>query len=284
MKNINKKRKERLISVLLCLLFTGVAIIALFPVIALIVASLSPASDLMRYGLTADLFLSSWDFENYSAIFGTEGGHYWLWYLNSLIISGVLIGLSLFFSSMVGYALALYDFKGKGLIFVLVLLILMIPFEILMLPLFRMMTSLQLIDSYFAVMLPLIVAPIAVFFFRQYCLGLPRELMESARVDGCTEYGIFFKIMAPLMLPSFAAMAILQGLTSWNNFLWPLLVLRSNDMFTLPIGLATLLTPYGNNYQILFSGSVLSIIPIIILFLFFQKFFIAGLTSGGVKG
>lgn len=284
MKNINKKRKERLISVLLCLLFTGVAIIALFPVIALIVASLSPASDLMRYGLTADLFLSSWDFENYSAIFGTEGGHYWLWYLNSLIISGVLIGLSLFFSSMVGYALALYDFKGKGLIFVLVLLILMIPFEILMLPLFRMMTSLQLIDSYFAVMLPLIVAPIAVFFFRQYCLGLPKELMESARVDGCTEYGIFFKIMAPLMLPSFAAMAILQGLTSWNNFLWPLLVLRSNDMFTLPIGLATLLTPYGNNYQILFSGSVLSIIPIIILFLFFQKFFIAGLTSGGVKG
>lgn len=284
MKNMDKKPKEKLISALLVLLFIGVAIIALFPVIALIVASLSPASDLMRYGLTADLFLSSWDFENYTAIFGAEGSAYWQWYLNSLIVSGVLIGLSLLFSSMVGYALALYDFKGKRFIFVLVLLILMIPFEILMLPLFRIMTTLGLIDSYFAVMLPLIVAPIAVFFFRQYCLGLPKELMESARVDGCTEYGIFFKIMAPLMLPSFAAMAILQGLTSWNNFLWPLLVLRSNDMFTLPIGLATLLTPYGNNYQILFSGSVLSIIPIIILFLFFQKFFIAGLTSGGVKG
>ncbi|MFA9455280.1 carbohydrate ABC transporter permease [Halalkalibacter sp. AB-rgal2] len=281
---MNKKRKEILISVLLVLLFSAVAVIALFPVIALIVASLSPASDLMRYGLTADLFLSSWDFENYAAIFGAEGGIYWQWYLNSLIISGVLIVLSLLFSSMVGYSLALYEFKGKRFIFVLVLLILMIPFEILMLPLFRMMTSFQLVDSYFAVMLPLIVAPIAVFFFRQYCLGLPKELMESARVDGCTEYGIFFKIMAPLMLPSFAAMAILQGLTSWNNFLWPLLVLRSNDMFTLPIGLATLLTPYGNNYQILFSGSVLSIIPIIILFLFFQKFFIEGLTSGGVKG
>jgi arabinosaccharide transport system permease protein len=86
------------------------------------------------------------------------------------------------------------------------------------------------------------------------------------------------------MGPSFAAMAILQGLTSWNNFLWPLLVLRSNEMFTLPVGLATLLTPYGNNYELLFSGSVLTIVPIVILFLFFQKFFISGLTVGGVKG
>ncbi|WP_202078686.1 carbohydrate ABC transporter permease [Caldalkalibacillus salinus] len=279
-----KTTKEKLISLLFVALFSIVAFIALFPVISLIVASLSPASDLMRYGLTSELFYSSFDFQNFEALFGSEGSKYWQWYFNSLVISGLLIILSLFFSSMVGYALAMYDFKGKRLIFVSVLLILMIPFEILMLPLFQMMMSFNLIDSYFGVMLPLIVAPIAVFFFRQYALGLPKELMEAARVDGCTEFGIFFKVMAPLMLPSFAAMAILQGLTSWNNFLWPLLVLRSNDMFTLPVGLATLLTPYGNNYQVLFSGSVLSIIPIIILFLFFQRFFIEGLTSGGVKG
>ncbi|SDN98767.1 carbohydrate ABC transporter permease [Alkalicoccus daliensis] len=282
--NKNKTGKEKLISTGMVLLFSIIALVALFPVIALVVASFSPASDLMRFGLTAELFLSSWNTENFVALFGGEGGAYWQWYINSLIISAFLIVLSLFFSSMVGYALALYEFKGKRFIFILVLLILMIPFEILMLPLFTMMISLGLVDSYFAVMLPLIVAPIAVFFFRQYCLGLPKELMESGRVDGCTEFGIFARIMAPLMLPSFAAMAILQGLTSWNNFLWPLLVLRSNDMFTLPVGLATLLTPYGNNYQILFSGSVMAIIPIIILFLFFQRFFIAGLTSGGVKG
>ncbi|MGJ9383482.1 carbohydrate ABC transporter permease [Salipaludibacillus sp. CF4.18] len=279
-----KTKQGKLFTTLLIVLFSIVAFLALFPVISLVVASLSPASDLMRFGLSAELFLSSLEFENFEAIFSASGAQYWQWYVNSLIISGVLIVLSLFFSSMVGYALALYDFKGKRFIFLLVLLILMIPFEILMLPLFQMMIAVQLVDSYLAVMLPLIVAPIAVFFFRQYAVGLPKELMESGRVDGCTEYGIFFKIMAPLMLPSFAAMAILQGLTSWNNFLWPLLVLRSNDMFTLPVGLATLLTPYGNNYQLLFTGSVLSIVPIIILFLFFQRFFIAGLTSGGVKG
>lgn len=204
--------------------------------------------------------------------------------MNSILISAASIILCLFFSSMVGYALAVYEFKGNRFIFILVLLILMVPFEILMLPLYQLMIELQMIDTYLAVILPMMVAPIAVFFFRQYASGLPKDLMESARMDGCTEYGIFFRIMAPLMLPSFAAMAILQGLSSWNNFLWPLVVLRSNTMFTLPVGLATLLTPYGNNYDILIAGSVMTILPVVILFLFFQRYFIEGLTVGGVKG
>ncbi|AOM84325.1 carbohydrate ABC transporter permease [Salisediminibacterium beveridgei] len=284
MKFSNLNAKEKTASVGLIIFFSLISLVALFPVISLIVASFSPSSDLMRFGLAPELFFSAFTMENFDVLFGGEAGAYWRWYLNSLIISGVLIVISLFFSSLVGYALALYEFKGKRFIFILVLLILMIPFEILMLPLYTMMINLRLVDTYFGVMLPLIVAPITVFFFRQYCLGLPKELMESGRVDGCTEFGIYARIMAPLMLPSFAAMAILTGLMSWNNFLWPLIVLRSNDMFTLPVGLATLLTPYGNNYEILFSGSVMAIIPIIILFLFFQRFFIAGLTSGGVKG
>lgn len=282
--NNKKSGKEKLMRAGLLVLFTIVAVTSLFPVIALVVASFSPASDLMSYGLTPELFLTGWIPDNFYSLFGAEGNAYWRWYFNSLLISALLIVLSLFFSSLVGYALALYDFKGKQIVFMLVLIILMVPFEILLLPLYTLIVDLGIVDSYFAVMLPLIVAPITVFFFRQYCLGLPKELMESGRVDGCTEFGIFMRIMAPLMLPSFAAMAILTGLMSWNNFLWPLLVLRSSDMFTLPVGLATLLTPYGNNYQILFSGSVMAIIPIIILFLFFQRFFIAGLTSGGVKG
>ncbi|MFD2706054.1 carbohydrate ABC transporter permease [Salibacterium lacus] len=277
-------KKKKWISIAVTFVFAVITLTALFPIISLVVASLRPASGLMREGLSLLFDPAELTFSNYFSIFSESGQQYWRWYLNSLLISGMLIVLSLFFSSMVGYALAMYQFKGRNVLFVLVLFILMIPFEILMLPLYQLMIDLNLINSYFAVMLPLIVAPIAVFFFRQYCLGLPKELMESARIDGCTEYGIFFRIMAPLMGPSFAAMAILQGLTSWNNFLWPLLVLRSSDMFTLPIGLSTLMTPYGNNYELLFSGSVLTIIPIIILFLFFQKFFISGLTVGGVKG
>ncbi|MGM7723345.1 carbohydrate ABC transporter permease [Metabacillus sp. Hm71] len=263
--------------------FVIISFIALFPILNLLISSFRPSSELMRNGISLVFDPSTMSLDNYLYIF-SQGGNYWSWFTNSLVISVITIVLSLFFSSMVGYALALYDFKGKNLIFGFVLFILMVPFEILMLPLFQLMINLNLINTYTAVILPAVVAPVAVFFFRQYALGLPKELMDAARIDGANEYGIFFKIMLPLMAPSMAAMAILQGLGSWNNFLWPLIVLRSNDMFTLPIGLATLLTPYGNNYDILIAGSVMTIVPIIILFIFFQRYFVAGLTVGGVKG
>jgi arabinosaccharide transport system permease protein len=275
--------KEKFVSWLLVIVIAFIAFLAIFPLLSLVISSLRPSSELMRNGITLAIPIDQLNISNYTYIF-TEASNYWRWYMNSILISALTIVLSLFFSSMVGYALAVYEFKGRQVIFILVLLILMVPFEILMLPLYQLMITLGLIDTYIAVILPMIVAPVAVFFFRQYAVGLPKELMESARIDGCTEFGIYFKIMAPLMLPSFAAMAILQGLSSWNNFLWPLVVLRSNSMFTLPIGLATLLTPYGNNYDILIAGSVMTVLPVIILFLFFQRFFISGLTVGGVKG
>jgi arabinosaccharide transport system permease protein len=278
-----EKKQSKTIPWIANIAFLVISFMALFPIINLLISSLRPSSELMRNGISITFDPSTMSFDNYTYIF-TQGGYYWSWFMNSLVITTITIVLSLFFSSMVGYALALYDFKGRNLIFGCVLFILMVPFEILMLPLFQLMVNLNLINTYTAVILPAAVAPMAVFFFRQYALGLPKELMDAARIDGSTEYGIFFKIMLPLMTPSLAAMAILQGLGSWNNFLWPLIVLRSNDMFTLPIGLATLLTPYGNNYDILIAGSVMTILPIIILFIFFQRYFVAGLTVGGVKG
>lgn len=275
--------KNKALNWIITIAMAVICLLALFPVIMLAISSFRPASELMRTGISLKFDWSLLNLDNYFYIFN-EAAHYWDWYINSLIISAITIVLSLFFSSMVGYALAVYDFKGKHFFFVLVVFILMVPFEILMLPLFQMMISAQLVNTYVGVLLPMIVAPIAVFFFRQYALGLPIQLMDAARIDGSTEYGIYFKIMLPLMTPSLGAMAILQGLGSWNNFLWPLIVLRSNDMFTLPIGLATLLTPYGNNYDVLIAGSVMTVVPIIILFIFFQRYFISGLTVGGVKG
>lgn len=277
------KGKNKILTWIATVSFAIISLIALFPIISLLISSFRPSSELMRKGISFSIDFSQLNLNNYLYIFN-QAPEYWAWYGNSLAISAITIVISLFFSSMVGYALAVYDFKGRNFFFVLVLLILMVPFEILMLPLYQLMINTYLIDTYLAVVLPMAVAPVAVFFFRQYALGLPIQLMDAARIDGSTEYGIFFKIMLPLMGPSLAAMAILQGLASWNNFLWPLLVLRSNDMFTLPLGLATLLTPYGNNYDVLIAGSVLTIIPIVILFIFFQRYFIAGLTTGGVKG
>lgn len=277
------KKSKKVVSIFLLLFILIPAIIAVFPLIALTLASFKPSTELMRYGLNLQLQLDILSLDNYIYLF-TDGSIYFHWFKNSVIITFVSTVLALGFSSMVGYSLAMYRFKGQTVVLFLVLLIMMIPFEILMLPLFRLMIFLKAVDTYTGVILPMIIHPLAIFFFRQYSLGLPNDLMDSARIDGCTEYGIFFKIMVPLLKPAYGAMGILLALFSWNNFLWPLIVMRSSEMFTLPIGLAGLLTPYGNNYDVLISGSVLTVIPIIIIFIFAQKYFIASLSAGAVKG
>jgi len=160
----------------------------------------------------------------------------------------------------------------------------MMPLEILMLPLYKLIVDLRIINTYAGVILPFVVSPIAIFFFRQFVTGISKDFMDAGRIDGCTEFGIFFRIMMPLMKPAFGAMAILLAMQNWNSLIWPLIVLRTNNMFTLPIGLASLLSPYGNNYDMLIAGAVLAIIPIVIVFLFNQRSFISGLTAGGIKG
>ena len=143
-----------------------------------------------------------------------------------------------------------------GVLFFLVIATMMVPFEILMLPLYQEMISLKLIDTSAGVILPGLCAASTIFFFRQYLITMPKELLDAGRIDGATEYGICIKIMLPITKPAFAAMAILCAMGAWNNMLWPMLVFRSAEKFTLPIGLNTLLTPYGNNYDVLIAGSM----------------------------
>lgn len=167
--------------------------------------------------------------------------------------------------------------------FVIVLLILSVPLEVIMLPLYKQMTNWGLMDNYIAIVLPFVAHASTIFFFRQYLLGLPKSLLEAGRIDGATEYGIFFRLIMPIMKPAFAAMAILNGMNAWNNYLWPLLVIRSSEKYTLTLGLNTLINPYGDNYSLLVVGSFFSIIPIFILFVCFQQYFIEGMTAGAVK-
>lgn len=153
-----------------------------------------------------------------------------------------------------------------------------------MLPLYKQMSEWGMMDSYAAIIVPFLAHASTIFFFYQYLRGLPKSLLEAGRIDGCSEYGIFFRIVTPIMKPAFAAMAILNGMNSWNNYLWPLLVIRSSKKYTLTLGLNTLLDPYGNNYDMLIVGSFFSIVPIFILFVCFQRYFIEGMTAGAVKG
>jgi arabinosaccharide transport system permease protein len=278
-----QKTKWTLNTVVLLLVFMVFAAFALFPLVTLTIASFKPAQELMRFGLNLKISPEIFSFKNYVYLF-TGDSLYLTWYKNSLIITAVYTVLCLLFSSMVGYGLAVYNFRFRNLIFALVLVTMMVPLEIIMLPLYKLAINLKLINSMWGVILPFVVAPLPIFFFRQYASGLPKDFLDAARVDGTTEFGTYFRIMMPLMAPAFSSMAILQALFCWNNFLWPLIVLRTTEQLTIPIGLATLLTPYGNNFDMLISGAVMAIIPILIVFLFFQKYFIEGMTAGGVKG
>lgn len=267
----------------LIVFFAVIAAIVLVPFYAITLASFKPGKELVRKGLNLDFDLSVMSFDNFAYLF--TGSHsYFTWFTNSLLLTVVQVALTLFISAMVAYGFAAYEFRGKNLLFICVLMIMMVPFEILLLPLYTLTYNLGLMNTYSAIVLPGIANAATIFFFRQYLRGIPKEIIDAGRVDGANEYGIYFRLILPVMKPSFAAMAILNGMNSWNNLLWPFMVLSDGSKYTLPIGLKTLLTPYGNNYDLLIAGSFFSIIPILVLFLAFQKYFIDGMTAGAVKG
>ncbi len=268
---------------LVFLLFLVLTVLLMLPLYAIFLASFKPGQELIRYGLNLKLNFSIMSFKNYRELFLGQNS-YFMWFRNSFFLTIVQTVLTLLISACVGYGFAMYEFKYKNLLFTCVLLIMMVPFEILMLPMYQQTITMHLTNKYAGIILPFIANTSAIFFFRQFLSGIPKEILDAGRVDGVSEYGIFSRLIMPLMKPAFAAMAILTGMNSWNNFLWPLLVLRDANKLTLPIGLNTLLTPYGNNYDLLIAGSCFSIFPILLLFLCFQKYFIEGLTAGSVKG
>ena len=283
MKKRHINKRKAVLSFLATALMIIWAFIAMLPFAFMFSSSLKPGQEMLRKGLSLSIEPGISSFENYLALNTYRDGIYWQWYKSSVIVMVLQTVIGLFFGSLVGYGLAMYDFKGRNLIFTLVLVVMMIPFEILLLPLYRMMIRVKMTDRYFGVVLPYLVPPFMIFFFRQYVLGLPKELLEAGRIDGCTDYGVFFRIMVPIMIPAFGAMTILSGMNSWNNLLWPMIVLSSNEKFTIPIGMGTTITPYGNAFDVLMPGAVMAVVPIVILYLFAQKTFIAGLTSGSVK-
>lgn len=280
------KKKSRFTwgTVMVFLFFVVLTVIVLFPLFAIVLASFKPGTELLRTGLNVRWEPELMSLNNYQLLFSPSESNYMTWFRNSIWITVLQSVLTLMVSAWVGYGFAMYNFRFKNLLFTCVLIIMMVPMEIIMLPLYQEIVGLQIIDTVWGIILPFLAMPLPIFFFRQYLSGLPRDLLDAGRVDGATEYGIFLRIILPLMAPSFAAMGIFIGMNSWNSFLWPLIVLRTGTKFTLPIGLNTLLTPYGNNYDILVAGSVFAIIPIVVLFVCFQKYFIAGMTAGSVKG
>ncbi|MCR5160879.1 MAG: carbohydrate ABC transporter permease [Lachnospiraceae bacterium] len=287
----NMSDHHRVASVLATGLFVILCGFIAFPLLAGLLASFRPGRELVQNGLAINWDFSTMTLSNYKYLFGLGGDNskvdsakYFMWYKNSLILTILTVVLTLLVCYFVAYGLTMYKFKLKGFLFFMVIATMCVPFEILMLPLYQEVTTLHIINTRAGVILPGLCAASTIFFFRQYMQSLPHELLDAARIDGCTEYGIAVRIMMPITKPAFASMAILCAMGSWNNMLWPMLVFRDTNKFTLQIGLNTLLTPYGNNYDLLIAGSMFGIIPILVIYLIFQRYLIEGMTAGAVKG
>ncbi|MGW8482575.1 carbohydrate ABC transporter permease [Microbacterium sp. NPDC055903] len=205
-------------------------------------------------------------------------------FFNSVVVAFFTVAGTLLFCSMVGYALAKLEFPGKGLLFVLVLVTLMVPGVVTFIPLFVVISNLGLVSTYPALILPFLAGPMGVFLMRQFINEIPDALIEAARIDGAGEVRIFATIVLPLCKPALATLAILTFLGSWNNFLWPLVVAQSESMYTLPVALSLYsVGQNATNYGVLLAGSVLVITPVLLLFIALQRYFVQGIAVTGIK-
>jgi len=220
--------------------------------------------------------------QNYRDLFGKAS--FPRYFLNSTVVALVVTAGNLTFCSMIGYALAKLRFKGRNALFVLVMATLMIPGMVTFVPLFVLVTNAGLANSYPGLILPFLVSPFGVFLMRQFFLGLPDDLMDAGRVDGTSELGIFARIMLPLTRPALATLGILTFLGSWNNFLWPLVVAQTEDKYTLPVALALYSTGQNaQNFGLLMAGAVVVVLPVLVMFLAFQRHVTKGIAITGLK-
>lgn len=209
---------------------------------------------------------------------------------NSFIVAIVTIILNLLLSSLAAYPLARMNFKGKNFIFYAILATIMVPFQVIMIPVYLMVLRLGLVDTvsdvagFAGLILPFAVNAFGIFLMRQAFMAIPKELEEAAVIDGCSTFDIWWRIFMPLVKPSLAALAIFTFVGAWSEFLWPSIVLSKQTMYTLPVGLTHLQSAFSANWRYIAAGSIISIIPILIVFLALQKYFIEGSTQGAVKG
>lgn len=274
MANITKKLLVYLALIFFAFIFAG-------PFLWLLSTSVkSPSENIFSY--PPQLIPEQFTLNNFTEVWNAIPlGRY---FINSIIVAIISIVLNLVFSSLAAYPLARLNFKGKDTIFYFILSTMMIPFQVIMIPIFIICVKLNLTDSYLGVILPTCVSAFGIFLMRQAYLSVPKELEETALIDGAGLFDIWWRIIVPLTKPALATLAIFSFVASWSDFLWPLIILKDTNKYTLPVGISYLAGTFSANWRLIAAGSLISIIPIIILFIFLQKFFIGGATEGSVKG
>jgi multiple sugar transport system permease protein len=271
----------RTFSIVSGIVLTVFAIVWLIPSVFALKTSLT---DNGIAALGATDILKSWNPTLHSFASYFQAGDIWNWYAASAITSVVTAVLTVLFGSMAAYALSRLKFRGQNTVLLLILLGIMIPTQVLIVPIFQELGAVNLLNTYWSVIFPQVPAVIAVFIFKQFFDGIPRELEEAARIDGAGLWKIFWSVILPLSRPVIAAVTILTFVGVWNNLLLPLFVLSNPNLMTIPVGLATVQGSFGLRYADIQAGALLAALPLVILYLAFQRQIVEGVTGSGLKG
>lgn len=271
----------RLISLIsLNALVLVIVLVTAIPYVYMVSATFKPNTEV--YSLPITLLPRSFYTGNYEQLFSMFP--YVRWFVNTVFVASLRTGIAIVLCAMGGYAFAKYEFRFKRALFLLLLATMMLPFHVVLIPLFIMMVRIQWVNTYYALIVPFAVSAYGIFLLRQYMVSVPGELLDAARIDGSSEMGIFWRIAMPLVKPGLGVVAILFFTMAWNDFIWPLIVLSKTALYTLPLGIATMFGPYEIQYGTIMAGSFLSTVPIVIVFLAMQRQFVSGLTVGALKG
>jgi multiple sugar transport system permease protein len=273
------ERPSPLATTLTLVVLGGLALMIVFPFIWMLFTSLKPEAEIVTY--PPELFPHTWTLENYGNVWSRIP--FARLFLNSVLFAGGVTLISLTLDSMSAYALARLDFPGRNAVFIVILIALMLPFQVMFVPLFVTVHDLHLLDSYGGLIIPRATNAFGIFMLRQFFLTLPKELDEAARMDGCSEFGIYWRIILPLSGPALATLAVFHFMYNWNDFLWPLLITSSIEMRTLPAGLALFVGSHVVEYGVVMAGAILALLPLLVAFLFAQRYFIQGIAMTGIK-
>ncbi len=278
MKERNYKREKKIDKIILYIILSIIGLAMVMPFIWMIVTSISTQEDITKFRIIPrEIKLS-----NYIEVFRQVPFH--LFYLNSLWSTIVITIGKLITASLAGYAFARIKFRFRDAIFLTYLATLMIPQQVTMIPIFIVFKKIGWVDTYAGLIFPQIFTAYGTFMMRQFFLTIPKEIEESAKIDGANNFIIYFKIFLPLSKPALASLGTFAFIWSWNNFMWPLIILNSLKKMTLPVGISMFQSMYSTQYNLLMAAAVLAIVPVIVVYLFVQRFFKKGIATSGLKG
>lgn len=256
-------------------------LVTLVPFIWIVATSFKSAAEIVRIPPT--FFPENWTFNSYQTIFNDPKIPLPRFYLNSALVAFGRVIITLFVSSLVGYVFAKYTFRGKNLLFGFILIQLMVPFTVIMIPSYLILVQLRLIDTLWGLVIPSMVDAFGIFLMRQFIETFPNDLIDAARIDGSGEFGIYRRIVLPNLGAALATLGIFTFMTTWNDYLWPLIVITTHEKRTLPLLLTWYNSQHGQRYDLTMAASILVLLPVLIVYILFQRWIVRGVAMTGMK-